>query len=350
MDIIKILKETKEKVEQIDNLPRKYTVSKGNDNGFEKLIPTVLEKIINPFPTISMETHYGHHFPDIDIIIDGQRYGVELKSRNNGTWTTNGNSVFESISSEDYCEIYLLFGSKEKSSNHYFVRYAPYWQVTSAITVTHSPRFKIDMDSDISVFHSEIEYNRLREMSDKKKVIFLQNYLKENTSGVKWFVPQENESIKPISLNSLDSTIREKVQSEVFVLFPQDLIRKSQGTFHSDYSRCSEYLITTYFYYSSSFRDFFSAGGKWKYKGSEFPRVIKKMKNCYLQINEILTTANDEFKEEAYQSWQELEIDITRNSFQEGYEQVLNYLGEKYLQKELELASKTMLIQLLEDD
>lgn len=348
MNIIEILEQIKIDVELITDLSKEFLVSRGSDNGFEKLIPLIIKKIISPYENISMVEHYGHHFPDVDIIIDGQRYGIELKSRNNGTWATNGNSVFESISNEEYCEIYLLFGSKEKNKNHFLIRYSPYWQVTNAITVTHSPRFKIDMNTDTSVFSSEEEYDKLREMSEQEKVVFLQSYLKKNTSGVKWFVPQDVDSIKPVSLNSLELKIRNRVQAEVFVLYPQDLIHKSEGTFRSNYSRCSEYLITTYFYYSSSFRDFFSAGGKWEYNNVEFPQVINKLYLRQALITEVLETANSEFKEVAYKAWEELPIQFQRYSFQQDYKQVLNYLGNEYFNNELKTAKIEGLSQLLE--
>ena len=103
-----------------------------------------------------------------------KKYGLELKSRKKSQWTTNGNSVFESITDEDYSEIYLLFGSLNNDESAYQVQYKPYWEVTTGIAVTHSPRFKIDMRAEItdSVFKDSDEYFKLREMTEPERIAF----------------------------------------------------------------------------------------------------------------------------------------------------------------------------------
>ncbi len=324
MEIKEVLELIKKKIEAINPVPSKYLVSRGNNNGFEELVPEIAKEVSQEISDdLGVIVHYGHHFPDMDLILNGRRYGIELKSRNNGSWDTNGNSVFESISDEEYEEIFVLFGSHIKGAAQIKVRYRPYWEVTSAITVTHSPRFKINMNTDNSVFKSEEEYSALRKMSEEEKVLFLQQYLKANTAGVKWFVPQQS-GIKPTSINLLEKDIQRKRIAEVLVIFPQDLIAQK-----SDYNRSAEYLITTYYYYSSSFRDFFSAGGKWKIGEVEFPQIFKRVFDNRLIIREILEDANDSFKNLAYQSWGEIPISLKKDSFLEDYKRVLDYLGNK---------------------
>lgn len=330
MEICTVLDLIKQKIESLNPVPEAYLVSKGSYNGFEKLVPVVANELANELVSDDLKviTHMGHHFPDLDLILNGSRYGIELKSRNNGSWDTNGNSVFESISNLEYDDIFVFFGSRTKGTSQFKVKFAPYWEVTSNIVVTHSPRFKINMNTSTSVFSSKQEYSLLRSYTEKEKITFLQKFLKENTTGVKWFVPQDNDAVKPISLNTLDSKIQNQVTAEVFVLFPQDLLHTtSKGTIRSDYGRSAEYLIMTYFYYSSSFRDFFSAGGQWEYNDIKFPQVIQKIFQLKNEIQSILSTANDEFKKIAYESWEELGLNVTKTNFADDYETILKHLG-----------------------
>src|SRR5699024_7304010 len=119
MNIEELLGVLKYKVEQIDPVPDEYLISKGSYNGFEKLIPKLLDELkLNSKFDFNYKNHYGHHFPDLDIILNNKIYGIELKSRNNGTFETNGNSVFESISDDKYEEIYIFFGSHNKRESN----------------------------------------------------------------------------------------------------------------------------------------------------------------------------------------------------------------------------------------
>lgn len=52
--------------------------------------------------------HFGHHFPDIDIILEEKKYGLELKSTQKGGYKINGGSVIESTSEIGYEEIFLF--------------------------------------------------------------------------------------------------------------------------------------------------------------------------------------------------------------------------------------------------
>lgn len=336
MSITDILELLQTKIEAMNPVPKEFLVSKGNDNGFEKLVSLVADEIVSELDgTLKVIPHYGHHFPDMDFIVDGKRYGVELKSRNNGAWDTNGNSVFESISDEVYEEIFLFFGTKQTHQDRILVQYAPYWTVTASIHVTHSPRFKINMNTQASVFNNKQEYDQLRDMTEKEKVIFLQNYLKQNTTGVKWFVPQDSQSLTPTSLNTLHPDRKNRIKAEILVLYPQDLLTSNRA----DYARAHEFLIVHYFYYSSSFRDFFSAGGQWEYEKVKFPKAIETLYLLRFEIKDILKNANPEFKEIAYRSWDSLNIQLTHKSFIDDYDSVLAYIGKEHFRDELNRAN-----------
>ena len=228
--------------------------------------------------------------------------------------------------------------------DHILIRYDYYWKVTAAINVTHSPRFKINMNTTSSVFASADDYYNLRDKNEQEKVIFLQNYLKENTNGVKWFVPQDSstDSIKPTSLNLLPTEIQEQIKAEVLVLFPQDLITSKRA----DYARASEFIITNHFYYSSSFRDFFSAGGKWTYNLVKFPQSIETFHNVREKIHDILANANDDFIKLAYHSWENLPIEMSGN-FTDDYIQVINVIGDLNFSSELHKSNLIRLSNLL---
>ncbi|CQR24980.1 hypothetical protein BN1356_01324 [Streptococcus varani] len=339
MDIIEILELFKSKIEARNPIDKKYLVSKGNQNGFEILVPEIAEEIkqeINDISIFDYKVHLGHHFPDMNLIINEKRFGLELKSRNNGKWDTNGNSVFESISDEEYEDIYLLFGSKVPNHDQILIRYDNYWKVTSAITVTHSPRFKINMDATSSVFPSAEDYNMLREKSDTEKVKFLQDYLKENTSGVKWFISPDDasKSVKPTSLNTLSHDIQNLIKAEVLILFPQDLISASKA----NYTRAHEFIITNHFYYSSSFRDFFSAGGKWTKENVDFPKSIETFYSLRRTILCMLEEASEDFQFIAYESWKTLgkNVHLSKDSFVDDYKAVIDSIGRVNFYNELQ--------------
>ena len=255
----------------------KFFKSKGNDNGFENLMDFIIPKIKSQFPEIGIELITGHHFPDMNILIDNQKFGVELKSSQKGTWTIPGNSIFESISENDYKEIYILFGSRKKDTAtkkfvpQYNVKYRKYWQATSSIAVTHSPRFVINMDAKEGVFSNLEEYEHFRKMPDEEKASFAQKILREKADGVKWYVAPEVDSIKVTNYSDLSNDRKYELLTELFVLFPTDVLRKK-----NDYTRCMNYLIDKYYIYSKSLRDVFSAGGNIEKNGFLINNTLKK--------------------------------------------------------------------------
>lgn len=350
MNIINILENFKKQIESLNPIDDKYLVSKGNQNGFELLVPEIAEKIkknLNDESVFDYKVHLGHHFPDMDLIVNGERFGLELKSRNNGKWDTNGNSVFESICDEEYKDIYLLFGSKVPNQNHILVKYNNYWKVTASITVTHSPRFKINMDTTSSVFSSSESYNELRSKSETEKVKFLQDYLKNNTTGVKWFIsPNEVlDSVKPTSLNTLSHEVQNAIKSEVLILFPQDLISASKA----NYTRAHEFIITNHFYYSSSFRDFFSAGGKWTKGSVEFPKTVETFYSLRNTILSMIEEASEDFQQVAYESWCTLgsSVQLSKTSFIDDYKAVIDSIGRVNFYNELQELNVDKLSDLL---
>lgn len=329
-----ILAQLKQNIESIKPVDPKYTVSKGQNNGFEIMVNDMLHKMKSDhsnsaYINFDFHLHYGSHFPDLDIYINDKTYGIEIKSRQKLSWTTNGNSVMESISSPHYDDIFLLFGAYEERKAQYFVKYRAYWEALEGIKVTHSPRFFINMESDAQVFTSKSEYNTLRNSNEKNKVRFLQNYLKEKTKGTKWYIPPENDEVLPINFNSVDNEIKFRILAEIYILFPDNIIKfKRDGSpDSSDYNNATKYLISNYFYYSSSLRDLFSAGGKFTHNGVNYSRVIGNLNKYKVEINDILDTANDDFQSLAFNTWSQRHSIDTQLSFKENYCNILDQIS-----------------------
>lgn len=281
-----------------------YFRSKGNDNGFEQLIEFIAPKIETQFNQVKINVVSGHRFPDVDIFIDGLKYGVELKSSQKGVWTIPGNSIFESISDDDYTDIFVMFGSRKKEPStkqfvlEYEIKYRRYWEATSSISVTHSPRFIINMDAQQGVFSNLAEYDEFRKMSEEDKAKFAQQILREKTEGVKWYVAPEIESIKVTNFSELPFQRKQELMAELFVLFPTDVLRK-----RNDYTRCTNYLIDRYYVYSKSLRDIFSAGGQSEKNGVLIPKTIQTFIEHKDLIEKMLASANEEFQQVAYSCW-----------------------------------------------
>lgn len=349
MNIIEILELIREKIESINPLDDKFLRSRGNDNGFEELFPLILGDIITELPPTDILTftvHLGHHFPDVDLILNGKKYGVELKSRNNGSWTTNGNSVFESISGDGYEDIFLFFGSKVPKENRLLVKYLPYWQATTNIKVTHSPRFTIDMlNTDDSVFESKEEYNSLRSMDDPKKIDFLQTYLKNNSIGAKWYTTP-SETMSPIQFRDLTGDQKNQLTIELFILFIDDLLL---GSTRTKYSRSAEYTLEIHYVTNRSFRDVFSSGGKKEFKNVLFPKVISTLASLRDPLIQTLQNASNDFFELSKEEWaKNLPQELITTNLYDSYTNILNYIGkEKTYSVLLEEANISSLSELI---
>ena len=82
----------------------------------------------------------GQKFPDI---VAAKYYGLEVKSTKENQWTIIGGSVAEGTRVEDVEYINLIFGKLHKPVEFRVKRYQ---DCLSDIAVTHSPRYKIDMN------------------------------------------------------------------------------------------------------------------------------------------------------------------------------------------------------------
>lgn len=345
MNITDLLKILTLKIENTILTPS-YIVSNGTNNGFEKLVVDILTEMNNN--QFSFEIKLGHHFPDINIKIDNKVYGLEIKSRKNESWSTNGNSVLESITSDNYEDIYIIFGSLNSTQTKYTVLYNNYWKTTCDISVTHSPRFKISMNSENSIFNDKESYNAFRNMNLTEKNIFIQDYFMKNIKNNKWYNPQEIK-LKPISYNKLQKFEKEKILSEILIIFPYDLLRRdlTSNKNKSNYEKAFEYMFETYFCYSTSFRDLFTAGGKYQIDGVPFPKIIKKYIDLRDNINLILNNCEYEFYEYCLENWNKETLTSSEININEIYYNILNDIGDMYYKDSINDTSYNTLSELI---
>lgn len=114
--------------------------SKLSGNQFEDLAFDIFvkESIGTPFENTLYHTA-DRDFPDI-VAMDV--FGVEVKATKKDDWTSIGNSILESSRVQSVEKIYILFG---KLGGIPQVKYRDYESCLKGISVTHYPRYQIDM-------------------------------------------------------------------------------------------------------------------------------------------------------------------------------------------------------------
>lgn len=331
-----VLEYIKGLVECKNDLDPEYLVSKGTNNGFEKLIIYVLENEFDhakfPNNTIEFIPRFGNHFPDIDVRVDGCLYGMELKSSQQNSWKVNGGSVFEG-NSEYYEDIYVFFGSRRKVQKNYKIKYRPYWQVADGVQVTHSPRYSLNMDAKYSdlFYQSKEEYVRIRSSQESEKIEFFREKLRTSVTKPTWYTSTSNQNpeIEPNRFKNLSIQDRGKIISEILIFYPQDFLK----TGNCNYDNAIKYMMGNYFVFSPSMRDIFTAGGTYKYRNRTIPKIIKTFEMNIENILKILHTADSDFKNAVHESWKNINgFEFDRNeSLEVSYEQLIVYLGDNQL-------------------
>lgn len=263
-----------------------YYLSKGA----QKLEPEV--KIVMDFVSKgtvfenTIEIVGGQKFPDI---VAAKLYGVEVKSTKVDQWTIIGGSLAEGTRVADVNNIFLMFG---KLFNPVEFRTRRYQDCLYDIAVTHSPRYKIDMNlpKHKTIFDKMgIEYDDLRKMENPiaPVVDYFRKTLKIGESL--WWVNGENfeESSVPIKIKLFSSLgIEEKhnIRVQIMMRFPEIF-----GNSSRKYERCSLWLVAKYGIVSTSMRDLFSAGGKidLNIDGYFYRKIPKIYEHVYVNIDVI---------------------------------------------------------------
>lgn len=226
------------------------------DDVFDALLRTSLG---SPFEG-SIQLVSGAAFPDI---VANRFYGVEVKSTKNDSWKSIGSSILESTRINDVERIYMTFG---KLGKPVAFMSRPYEEVLSGISVTHYPRYQIDMelhDGETIFDKIGIEYDELRLMDNPVAPVaaYYKKHLRPGESL--WWVQDiniEETSAPPIIRlwTSLSPDEKRVFTVKGYSLFPEILSPSST----TKYQRFALWLASDCSIVNTNIRDQFSAGGK----------------------------------------------------------------------------------------
>lgn len=244
--------------------------------------------------TISLVS--GATFPDI---IANRFYGVEVKSTKNNHWKSIGSSILESTRDSNVERIFLTFGKLGKPVT-FMSR--PYEECLSGISVTHYPRYQIDMQlkAGETIFDKMgIPYDELRKMDNPVAPVsrYYKNKLKPGESL--WWAADatEEETAAPPILRLWTSLTAEQKNSYTikgYALFPEILSPHST----IKYQRYALWLATSCSIINTNIRDQFSAGGKVDVSTingtfQKVPAVFGRIKQYSKLIKETIMNASE---------------------------------------------------------
>lgn len=304
----------------------RYYLSKGA----QKLEPEVFKALEYVSKGTSFEgsirIESGLRFPDIVL---RKYYGVEVKSTTKNQWSVIGGSVAEGTRIEDVELIFLMFGKLHDPVEFKTRRYQ---DCLSDIAVTHSPRYKIDMNLSPgnTIFDKmDIAYDDLRLRRDpiKPVVEYYKRQLKEGES-LWWIGDNAEEESSPMKIrlwNTLSNCEKETLKIQGFALFPC-IFQKNNHKF----DKLSLWLAYRHGVVSSSLRDNFSAGGQINmtingHYYNNVPRIYCNLKKVFSEVVAVIYLTDLDVLKETWGielSGQENLIDIWMNL-------VLRYAGNE---------------------
>ncbi len=243
----------------------------------------------------------GASFPDI---VANRFYGVEVKSTNKNHWKSIGSSILESTRNQSVERIFLTFG---KLGKPIAFMSRPYEECLSGISVTHYPRYQIDMElgAGETIFDKMgIPYDTLRRM-DNPVAPVSQYYKQQLKPGESlWWAADSNieETVAPPTVKlwcSLSPEEKNFYTVQGYAFFPEILGHSNT----KKYQRYALWLATNCGIINTNIRDQFSAGGRVDIVTSN--RVYKRMPAAFGRIQkyrdlitETLITANSEVLKE----------------------------------------------------
>ena len=254
---------------------------------FRSLTPNLLETVsVNCMKEIAPSTPFraeeislvsGMAFPDI---ITETYYGVEVKSTQSNHWKSTGSSIIETTRNKNVESIYMLFG---KLGGKPEFRCKPYEDCLYDITVTHSPRYLIDMNIDKSntIFAKmHTSYNKLRTSRDSIAQVrrYYRDLIKtEKKNVMPWWLDEIEDNSNSLIVKHITSITTEEKQdiiAQMYMLFPACMIE-------SNYIEPAMWLVAYHKIVCHNMRDYFSAGGKAHYLNGEklnnpVPAIVKR--------------------------------------------------------------------------
>jgi hypothetical protein len=241
----------------------------------------------------------AQHFPDI---ISNRYFGVEVKTTKKDSWQSIGSSIVESLRDEHIKKIFMLFGIL--SPNNIDFRCKPYEKCLSEISVTHSPRYVIDMDlkeSDKTIFDKmNIDYESFRKLGDtqidKVRAYYRQKYRNVEAKTMPWWLGNATETpeYELRVFSDLPESVKNFYLVRCYALFPEIL-----GTSIDKFRKPTLWMCSRHSIICSNIRDLFTAGGtgniyvddmvRWK----NVPKVICNLLPYLHEISRLYSTKED---------------------------------------------------------
>lgn len=259
---------------------------------FEPYVAKLVSRIID-IKKLNIEVKYtegSHIFPDIVLVFSsGKKYGIEVKctvSKGKG-WKINGNSVMGSTKEPNVEKTYILFG--KLVAGQYEVRTREYEKCVADVVVTHSPRYKIDMDiaeGDTFFDKSKISY---KEINDSKNPIgLITDYFSKTGASAWWLSVSSPAAVKQFS--NLDSESQKKLIAYGFVHFPE-LFSNSRTKFQ----RLVKWLVMEQSISDACIRDKYTAGGKVTIGSfDDLPRIMQRLIDVEEEFKAELSSCDSE--------------------------------------------------------
>lgn len=279
----------------------------------EKVALGILQEVApqTPFRPEEIKLVSGAKFPDIQA---EQYYGVEVKTTKSNTWKSVGSSIVESTRIEDVSMIYMLFG--KLGGEYAEFRCKPYEKCLDNISLTHQPRYQIDMELEEkkkdSIFQKmNIDYDTFRVLEEKPKIRKVRQYFrsiaKEGCEMPWWIGDDESETSVPMTirfLNDLSCEEKKKITVRMFILFPE--LFGNHGNLK--YKRAALWLCSRKALICSNIRDFFTAGGKVTDIGGQHfdvavPQILKRLYDSKDDVMALLTHPDEALVEDIGELW-----------------------------------------------
>lgn len=245
-------------------------------------------------------------FPDIAA---RGYFGIEVKMTIKDHWRSVGNSVLESLREPGMERIYIMFG---KLGGVPDVTYRLYQDCIPSVSVTHSPRYQIDMNlkEGNSIFDKMgTSYDELRNHSDTIRQIKSYYRSQLGKGEALWWIDRESETAVPIikQYKSLSQHEKDQFKVDCLILFSELFKRKAS------YDRAAAYLIAEYGAVSSSLRDCFTAGGQKIVRARGVEQSVSQLQSQLFGYASHIRSRIDEIDEEVLKFyWNTSRIETNR--------------------------------------
>jgi hypothetical protein len=254
-----LCRNTQEKLNTYAKSSPDYFLSKGAQK-LEPEIKLAMDEASKGTPFDgTIEIVSGHKFPDI---VAAKYYGLEVKSTISDQWTTIGGSVAEGTRVADVKHINLIFGKLYKPVEFKVRRYQ---ECLYDIAVTHSPRYKIDMnlEPNKTIFDKMgIEYCEMQKLSEPMTPVvkYFRSTLKEGEAL--WWVNGDNPEDESVPFKIRLWTTLSSEEKRDFLIQGLSYFPEIFGVTPHKYEHFTLWLVAKHGIVSTSMRDTFTAGGK----------------------------------------------------------------------------------------